>query len=271
MFEVARQRAGPVRGDGQVRDRRAALLLLPRGLVRPGRRRLDDTFGERYESELANEYGNLASRTLAMIGRYRDGVRPTRTSTPSCSADFDGLADEVPSCSTTPRSPRRSSDLAARPAAQPLRGGARAPAAGQGRGEGAAELDPRCACSPRASARSRCCCTRTCRRPPTSCSARWATRRTWRRPPASARGPAAAGRALPPLFPEAAVIDSHTHLSTTPGTDAEIVAAATAAGVTRGSSRSARTPRTAASRPGRGRGAREVWFAVGHHPNNATG
>ena len=30
-------------------------------------------FEARYETELANEYGNLASRTLAMIDRYRDG------------------------------------------------------------------------------------------------------------------------------------------------------------------------------------------------------
>jgi methionyl-tRNA synthetase len=33
-------------------------------------------FEARYESELANDYGNLASRTLAMIARYRDGVVP---------------------------------------------------------------------------------------------------------------------------------------------------------------------------------------------------
>jgi methionyl-tRNA synthetase len=33
-------------------------------------------FEERYEAELANEYGNLASRTLAMIERYREGVVP---------------------------------------------------------------------------------------------------------------------------------------------------------------------------------------------------
>ena len=32
------------------------------------------SFEQRYESELANDYGNLASRTLAMIVRYRDGV-----------------------------------------------------------------------------------------------------------------------------------------------------------------------------------------------------
>ena len=35
--EVARQRARPVRGDRSVRRRRAALLLLPRGQLRPGR------------------------------------------------------------------------------------------------------------------------------------------------------------------------------------------------------------------------------------------
>jgi methionyl-tRNA synthetase len=33
-------------------------------------------FEARYESELANDWGNLASRTLAMIERYRDGVVP---------------------------------------------------------------------------------------------------------------------------------------------------------------------------------------------------
>jgi methionyl-tRNA synthetase len=33
-------------------------------------------FEARYENELANDYGNLASRTLAMIARYRDGRVP---------------------------------------------------------------------------------------------------------------------------------------------------------------------------------------------------
>ena len=66
------------------------------------------TFGERYTSELANEYGNLASRTLAMIARYRDGAVPDAEVDPLLTADFDGLADQVSSCSTAPRSPRRS-------------------------------------------------------------------------------------------------------------------------------------------------------------------
>ncbi|MDP9293601.1 MAG: methionine--tRNA ligase [Actinomycetota bacterium] len=53
------------------------------------------TFGERYTSELANEYGNLASRTLAMIARYRDGTVPEAEVDPLLAADFDGLADQV--------------------------------------------------------------------------------------------------------------------------------------------------------------------------------
>jgi methionyl-tRNA synthetase len=54
-----------------------------------------ETFAERYEFELANDYGNLASRTLAMIGRYRDGVVPDTGVDPAIAADFDDLAGEV--------------------------------------------------------------------------------------------------------------------------------------------------------------------------------
>ncbi|HWK17334.1 MAG TPA: methionine--tRNA ligase [Solirubrobacteraceae bacterium] len=49
----------------------------------------------RYDSELANDYGNLASRTLAMIGRYRDGVIPTVATDPELAREFEGLAGEV--------------------------------------------------------------------------------------------------------------------------------------------------------------------------------
>jgi TatD DNase family protein len=66
------------------------------------------------------------------------------------------------------------------------------------------------------------------------------------------------------------VIDSHTHLSSTPGSDAEIVAAARAVGVTR-----ILTIATDAQDALRAQAAAEahddVWFAVGHHPNSATG
>jgi methionyl-tRNA synthetase len=79
-------------------------------------------FEARYETELANDYGNLASRTVAMVHRYRDGVvggvwtdgalGETRTGGASgaalsdqgagpvvldatLGADFDGLREEV--------------------------------------------------------------------------------------------------------------------------------------------------------------------------------
>ena len=39
-------------------------------------------FETRYNTELANEYGNLASRSLAMIGKYRDGVVPEAQAPP---------------------------------------------------------------------------------------------------------------------------------------------------------------------------------------------
>jgi methionyl-tRNA synthetase len=53
------------------------------------------TLAERYESELANDLGNLASRTLAMIVRYRDGVVPGADHDTGLDPDFDGLAAEV--------------------------------------------------------------------------------------------------------------------------------------------------------------------------------
>src|SRR5918997_1245219 len=52
-------------------------------------------FAERYSSELANEFGNLASRTLNMLGRYCDGAVPTAALDPALSGDFEGLEAEV--------------------------------------------------------------------------------------------------------------------------------------------------------------------------------
>jgi methionyl-tRNA synthetase len=53
------------------------------------------TFGDRYETELANEYGNLASRTLAMTRRYRNAQVPDVDVDPALAEDFDNLTDEV--------------------------------------------------------------------------------------------------------------------------------------------------------------------------------
>jgi methionyl-tRNA synthetase len=52
-------------------------------------------FETRYTTELANEYGNLASRTLAMIGRYRDGVVPHADPDAQLASDFGDLAQAV--------------------------------------------------------------------------------------------------------------------------------------------------------------------------------
>ena len=54
-----------------------------------------DAVKARYEAELANEYGNLASRSIAMIVRYRDGVVPTAATDPVIAAEFAELPAAV--------------------------------------------------------------------------------------------------------------------------------------------------------------------------------
>ena len=48
-----------------------------------------------WDAELANEYGNLASRTLAMVQHYRDGVVPAVSRDPALDVDLEGLPAEV--------------------------------------------------------------------------------------------------------------------------------------------------------------------------------
>ena len=93
-------------------------------------------FESRYETELANDWGNLASRTLAMIERYRDGVVPDAEADPELAGGDDGLAGVD---DTRPRAarPRRAhagagGDLGAGPPAQPLRRGEAPVGAGEG-------------------------------------------------------------------------------------------------------------------------------------------
>jgi methionyl-tRNA synthetase len=49
-----------------------------------------ERFDERYTSELANDLGNLANRTVSMVHRYRQGTVPTAGAT-----ELDGVAGEV--------------------------------------------------------------------------------------------------------------------------------------------------------------------------------
>jgi methionyl-tRNA synthetase len=53
------------------------------------------SFELRYESELANELGNLASRVIAMVHRYRDGLVPAVALDEQLGGEFIGLPGEV--------------------------------------------------------------------------------------------------------------------------------------------------------------------------------
>ncbi|TMK25106.1 MAG: methionine--tRNA ligase [Actinobacteria bacterium] len=53
------------------------------------------SFELRYESELANELGNLASRTIAMISQFREGAVPSAEIDPALVEDFAGLPARV--------------------------------------------------------------------------------------------------------------------------------------------------------------------------------
>jgi methionyl-tRNA synthetase len=52
-------------------------------------------FELRYETELANELGNLANRTISMLLRYREGAVAPVEVDPALGADFAGLAETV--------------------------------------------------------------------------------------------------------------------------------------------------------------------------------
>jgi methionyl-tRNA synthetase len=54
-----------------------------------------DAVRARYDSELANEYGNLASRTLNMLERYSGSAVPSVATDPVLAADFEGLPQRI--------------------------------------------------------------------------------------------------------------------------------------------------------------------------------
>jgi len=55
----------------------------------------DDAFIKRYNSDLSNDIGNLVSRTLAMIKKYRDGMIPKRVLSPAFEKKWDGVKAEA--------------------------------------------------------------------------------------------------------------------------------------------------------------------------------
>jgi methionyl-tRNA synthetase len=52
-------------------------------------------FESRYETELANDFGNLASRTLAMVSKYREGTVPEAQADAALAVDFEGIRERV--------------------------------------------------------------------------------------------------------------------------------------------------------------------------------
>jgi methionyl-tRNA synthetase len=52
-------------------------------------------FESRYETELADQYGNLANRVLSMIGRYRDGTVPEAEAEADLTGAFEGAPERL--------------------------------------------------------------------------------------------------------------------------------------------------------------------------------
>ena len=232
-----------------------------------------DGFQARYDAELANEYGNLASRTLNMLERYCDGVVPGGRDRRGAARGVRGSVRPRGRAARRGRALGRArGDLAPRPQAQPLRRGEGAVGAGAripsradelagvlaSLAEGLRVVTRRAACP-------------TCRSRPRRCWMRWAPAGDAAREFAS-QGWGGRVSALAPLFPKrpraAGVIDSHTHLDACEPPDGELVAAAEAAGVVRmltvgTDPDSCRAALAAAERfP-------SVYAAVGCHPNIA--
>jgi methionyl-tRNA synthetase len=55
-----------------------------------------DSIHERYDQELANDFGNLVSRTTAMIARYRDGQIPSSDGPSALAIEIEAVREEVP-------------------------------------------------------------------------------------------------------------------------------------------------------------------------------
>lgn len=56
----------------------------------------EEAFIQRYNTDLANDFGNLVSRTVAMVTKYFDGVIPAGNTTGEFDESLKNLAQEVP-------------------------------------------------------------------------------------------------------------------------------------------------------------------------------
>ena len=258
----------------ELRHRRAALLPDARRRRSAATARVGiDAVRARYDAELANEYGNLASRTIAMLERYRDGVVPAgRAPTRRCAADVRGArstsvaalldrAEVTQALELIWQRVRRLNRYVEERAPWQLardpdaRRRARRDARVAGRGRAGRE---RAAAPVHAGGDARSCSTRSALRGSTIPARRSRRRRRVARSARSSR------------CSRSVVIDSHTHLELCEPPDAELVAAADEAGVTRivtvGTDGASCRAALAAAED-----FPQVYAAIGRHPNSATG
>ena len=197
-------------------------------------------FEARYETELANDFGNLASRVLAMVDRYRDGVVPADAEIDPDLADGEGGLGgvEILAAGLLDRTEiSRALEVCwvGGPQAESLRRGAEALGARQGPRSGrrprSGPLQPGRGPAGRDAAAARlhpALVRHSCWRP--------SARTRGRSPSFGSRGGGQSVERIPPLFPkleEAGVIDSHAHLDVCDPPNAELVADARRVGVTR--------------------------------------
>ena len=130
-------------------------------------------FETRYNTELANEYGNLASRTLAMIDRYRDGVVPTARAARRAGGRVRRAASTpCARASTRSSSPPRSTRSGAGSSGSTGTCRTRSPGSSRRTTPRPSTSTRCCTRSPRACAWCRCCCTPSCPARPSACSPR---------------------------------------------------------------------------------------------------
>ena len=218
--QVARQRARPVRGHRPLRRRRAALLpaCATSRSARTARVSMDGVRARATRPSWPTSSATSPAARSRWSQRYRDGAVPAGRARPGARRRLRRPAPERRRARWTRSSSRDAleRDLAARAAAEPLRRGAGAVGARQGR-RARRRPRPRARLARRGPARRRGpAARRGCPRRMGDAARRARRPRTRTLARASARARRCSGRrSSTPLFPDRArrrVIDSHTHL-----------------------------------------------------------
>ena len=272
--QVARQRARPVRGDrvatAPTRCATTCCATSPSARTAPSRSDGLRTPATTPSSPTSTATSRAARSTCSSATATAPcpRSRPTRR----CAASSPGSSRASTSCSTAPSSRPALEEIWQRVRRLNRYVEERAPWAlardADARRRAGRSCSPR---SPRACASSPSRCCPTCREDRRCCSRRSAPASGDRARVRGARAGAArvsrARAAVPEGQPR--VIDSHTHLDACEPPDAELVAAADAAGVRADPDRRHRPGRAAARRSRAAERFPEVYAAIGCHPHNA--